>query len=89
VLGLTWAFIAVTGAGLVSRSAPRQLSGAALSLFTALSGMGGGVGGLLGGYLALRIGYHVTVPLAGVVLGLSIPVLWRTTFQFEAGRAVE
>jgi hypothetical protein len=89
VLGLTWAVIAVTGAGLVSRSAPRHLRGEALGLFTALSGMGGGVGGLLGGYLALRVGYQVTFLLAGLVVGLSVLVLWRTSFQFESGRAVE
>jgi len=51
LVGVTWAFIAVTGTAIVSRFAPRNARGAVLGTYAALSAVGGGVGGLLGGWI--------------------------------------
>lgn len=82
ILGVTWAIIAVTGAGLVSRSSTQSLRGEALGVFTALSGIGGGTGGLLGGFMALRFGYQVTFSTAGGILLVSGLILAGTRFEF-------
>lgn len=82
VVGITWAVVAVTGAGLVSRSAPRSLRGEALGVYTALSGIGGGVGGVLGGLLATMFGYPVSFGVAGVLVLLS--ALMLRSIRFDA-----
>lgn len=68
LVGLTWAVVAVTAAGLVSRRAPDAVRGEALGLFTALSGLGTGVGGALGGWLALSAGYLPAFAVAGLAV---------------------
>ncbi|MFC4359983.1 MFS transporter [Halobium salinum] len=57
VVGVTWAVIAVTGTGLVSRLAPADTRGEALGAYTAVGGVGGGVGSALGGVAAEGVGY--------------------------------
>ncbi|WP_251343150.1 MFS transporter [Haloplanus halophilus] len=78
VVGLTWAVVAVTGAALVSRAAPAPLRGEALGVYTALSGVGAGVGGVLGGALARVAGYAVAFGAAGLLVGCSAAVLLTT-----------
>ncbi|MFB6195475.1 MAG: MFS transporter [Haloplanus sp.] len=75
VIGLTWAVVAVTAAGLVTRAAPDAVRGEALGIYTALSGIGVGLGGALGGTLAQAAGYRVTFGVAGLLVGLSALVL--------------
>lgn len=81
VMGLTWAVIAVTAATLVTRLAPAEIRGEALGVYGALVAVGGGVGGVLGGRLALT-GYAVTFGVAGalVLLGATVVVwmAWRS-----------
>lgn len=76
VIGLSWAVIAVTAATLVTRLAPPEIRGEALGVYGALVAVGGGVGGLLGGWLA-GVGYLVTFGVAGglVLLGAAVVVL--------------
>ncbi|GGL63654.1 MFS transporter [Halocalculus aciditolerans] len=54
VVGATWAFIAVTGTGIVSRLTPKETRGGVLGLYAALSAVAGALGGLLGGWIASR-----------------------------------
>lgn len=75
LVGLTWAVVAVTAAGLVSRIAPAAVRGEALGLYAALSGLGGGVGGLTGGLLARTFGYQVAFAAAGLLVLVSLLVL--------------
>ncbi|GGL56937.1 MFS transporter [Halocalculus aciditolerans] len=74
LVGVSWAVIAVTANSLVARYANRENRGAALGLYTALSSVAGGVGGLLGGWLAATYAYFTTFALAGglVVAGAGV-----------------
>lgn len=83
LLGATWAVIAVTGAGLVSRNANPSLRGEALGAYTALSGIGGGFGGLIGGYVALVFGYLTAFSIAGGVIFLSLIVLFSVKLDLH------
>jgi MFS family permease len=82
VIGLTWAVTAVTAATLVTRLAPTGVRGEALGVYGALVAVGGGAGGLLGGWLA-GLGYTVAFAVAGglVVAGTAVLLLLsrRTT----------
>ncbi len=73
VIGLTWAVIAVTAATLVTRLSPAAIRGEALGVYGALVAVGGGVGGLFGGWLA-GIGFVVAFGVAGglVVVGTGV-----------------
>ncbi len=64
VIGMTWAVIAVTAATLVTKLSPVAIRGEALGVYGALIAVGGGVGGLLGGWLA-GMGYVVAFAVAG------------------------
>ncbi|MFC6989856.1 MFS transporter [Haloplanus sp. GCM10025708] len=75
LVGLTWAVVAVTAAGLVSRIAPADVRGEALGLYAALSGLGGGIGGITGGLLAHTFGYRLAFVAAGLLVFGSILVL--------------
>lgn len=74
VIGTTWAVIAVTAAGIVTRLAPTTLRGDALGAYTALVGLATAIGSLLGGAIATATDYLVTFALAGglVLLGLVV-----------------
>lgn len=77
-VGVTWAFIAVTGTAIVSRLAPARSRGGLLGVYAALSAVAGAVGSLLGGWLASRafdVAFVVSVAL--VLVGASVVVLAR------------
>lgn len=67
VLGVTWAVIAVTGTAVVARLAPRSARGETLGVHAALVAASGGVGGLLGGWVA-QFGYWLAFAMAGVLV---------------------
>jgi MFS family permease len=80
VVGLTWAVIAVTAATLVTKLAPPAIRGEALGAYSALVAVGGGIGGLFGGWLA-AFGYLVAFGVAGGLIGSAagLVVLSRRT----------
>jgi MFS family permease len=82
VIGLAWAVVAVTAGMLVARLAPAIVRGEALGVYSALSTVASGVGGVVGGWIAAR-GYGTAFAVAGglVLLGTGVVVLlrWRTT----------
>lgn len=81
-LGLTWAVIAVTAATLVTTLSPIAIRGEVLGVYGALVAIGGGVGGLLGGWLS-RLGFHVTFGVAGglVLVGAGIVVVLKRRYR--------
>lgn len=82
LVGISWAVIAVTAAGIVTRLAPTNLRGDALGAYTALSGLATGIGSLLGGALATRTGYLATFGLAGALVFGGLLVTYR---QYQTG----
>lgn len=64
LIGLTWAVIAVTTTTMVTRLAPAGFRGQVLGVYTALSALAGGIGSILGGWLANE-GYVVAFSVAG------------------------
>lgn len=64
VIGLSWAIIAVTTATIVTRLAPAGTRGQVLGIYTALSALAGGIGSILGGWLATE-GYMIAFGVAG------------------------
>lgn len=75
VVGATWAFIAVVGTAIVSRSAPARARGGLLGVYAALTALSGAVGGLLGGALA-TVSFPLAFATGGglAVLGAGIVV---------------
>ena len=63
-LGLTWAGIAVVGTAIVTRLAPPNARGEILGAYVALGAVGGGLGGVLGGWAA-TVSYLVAFAFAG------------------------
>jgi len=86
VIGLTWAVIAVTAATLVTRLSPAAIRGEALGVYGALVAVGGGVGGLLGGYLA-GVGFVVAFGVAGGLVVVGTGVVAALARQQAAARA--
>ncbi|GAB3417172.1 hypothetical protein GCM10027435_15580 [Haloparvum alkalitolerans] len=76
-IGVTWAMIAVTATGLVTRLANEALRGDALGAYSALAGVGTGLGSALGGLLAGVAGYAVAFWAAGGVVLVALAVLLR------------
>lgn len=76
-IGVTWAVIAVTTVGIVTRLAPESLRGDALGLVAALAGLGGGVGNAVGGLVVdafdplTTFGLAAGVVVAGGILGAA------------------
>jgi MFS family permease len=89
LVGVSWAVIAVTATGLVTRLSPESMRGEVLGLYTALAGVGGGLGSALGGLAAERFGYLATFGLAGalvlvgvvLVLGAAAPANQSATVE--------
>lgn len=81
IIGLTWAVIVVTAATLVTKLAPAFIRGEALGVYSALSALAGGVGGLLGGWLA-TVTYSMTFGAAGVLVIIGAGVV----FTLQSGR---
>jgi len=84
-IGVAWAVIAVTAATLVTRLSPAVIRGEALGVYGALIAVGGGVGGLLGGFLA-GVGYVVAFAAAGVLVLLGTGVVAALARQQVAAR---
>lgn len=74
VIGVTWAFIAVTAAGIVVRLTPERTRGAALGAQAAATGLATAVGSAVGGVVAGVAGYLPTFGLGGalVLAGLAL-----------------
>jgi MFS family permease len=67
-IGVTWAVIAVTATGLITRLAPVDDRAEALGIYTAVIGVGAGLGSIAGGAVATRVGYTATFFIAGVIV---------------------
>jgi MFS family permease len=67
-IGVTWAVIAISTTGIVTRLADERVRGEALGVVAALAGLGGGVGNAVGGALASVAGPLVTFALAAAVV---------------------
>ena len=77
VIGLSWAVIVTAAVNHITDLTPEAIRGEALGVYTALSALAGGVGSLLGGYLAGTVGYVVAFALAcAVVLTSTGVILW-------------
>jgi MFS family permease len=70
LIGVTWGAIAVAGTAIVTRLAAPSLRGEVLGVYTALSAVGGGIGGVLGGWLA-SLGYPLAFAAAGLFVFAS------------------
>ena len=79
-IGGSWAVIAVTATGLVSRLAPDSVRAEALGVYTAVGSLGGGVGSVFGGAIADWIGYLPAFVVAGgfVVVGFLVAASARS-----------
>ncbi|WP_226481332.1 MFS transporter [Natrinema amylolyticum] len=75
LLGVTWAGIAVIGTAIVTRLAPANARGEILGAYVALGAIGGGLGGILGGWAA-SVGYLVAFAVSGglVLVGAGLVV---------------
>lgn len=67
-IGVTWAVVAVTATGLVTRLAGDDVRADALGLYAAIGSLGSGLGGVLGGVLASGAGYMPAFVVAGAVV---------------------
>ncbi|WP_135822448.1 MFS transporter [Halostella litorea] len=78
-VGVTWAVIAVTSTGVVTRLAPSEARGEALGAYAALSNFGGGVGSALGGWIAASAGYVAAFGVAAglIAVGAALVALGR------------
>lgn len=77
VIGIGWAVIAVTATEFISSNAPTDVQGEALGVYTALSALAGGVGSLVGGFVAGRAGYLPAFALACLLVVVSAAVVLR------------
>ena len=82
LIGLTWAVIAVTATGLVTRLGGTD-RGTALGLYAAVTGAGGGLGSILGGAVAGGAGYPIAFGLAGALVLAGVLLI----AAFVLGRA--
>jgi MFS family permease len=86
VVGATWAVVAVAGTAVVTRLAAPTVRGEALGVYTALGAVAGGVGGVLGGWVA-TFGPLVAFGAAGVLV-LAGAALVRTVGGLGTDRSV-
>ena len=80
LIGITWAVIAVTAGTLVTQLSPASIRGEAFGVYAALSAFAGGVGSVLGGWLAAASYTSAFVAAGGLVLagaGLVLAVRRR------------
>lgn len=77
-IGIAWAVIAVTAGMLVTRLSPAIVRGEALGVYSALSSVASGVGGIVGGWIAAT-GYRTAFAAAGgfVLAGTAVVLLLR------------
>ena len=78
VIGVTWAVIAVTAGTLVTQLTPPVVRGEALGMYAALGAFAGGVGSVLGGWLAAA-SYQLAFGAAGllVLVGAGVVLVVR------------
>ncbi|QHS15934.1 MFS transporter [haloarchaeon 3A1-DGR] len=84
LIGVTWALIAVTATGIVTRLAAEPVRGYALGAYTAIAGIGTGLGSVLGGGVAEVAGYPATFAGAGLVV-LAALGLFRRSVSLDGG----
>jgi MFS family permease len=86
VIGLTWAVIAVSAGTLVTRLAPPIVRGEALGVYSAVSTLSSGVGGVVGGWVATT-GYGRAFGVAGglVLVGAVGVLLLRRRVRGNVG----
>lgn len=75
VIGLTWALISVTGGTIVMRLTPQTIRGESLGTYAALGALAGGIGSLLGGWVATR-SYAGAFALAGGLIVAGAALVW-------------
>lgn len=85
-VGMTWAVIAVVGTTIVTQLAPPGVRGEALGSYVAIGAVAGGLGSLLGGWLA-TFGFLLAFSVAGglVVLGSALVISLRDRSAGGAG----
>ncbi|MFC7137401.1 MFS transporter [Halobaculum litoreum] len=90
LIGATWAFIAVTTAGIVTRLADEATRGAALGVQAAAAGLATAVGSAVGGVVAGAVGYLATFALGAalVAAGIGLVVLARRPSDYRSARNV-
>ncbi|GAB3698483.1 MFS transporter [Halorubrum pallidum] len=67
LIGLTWAVIAVTAGIVVTRLSPPSIRGEALGVYAALGALAGGIGSVVGGWLAAE-SYALAFGVAGLLV---------------------
>ncbi|EJN59137.1 MFS transporter [Halogranum rubrum] len=87
-IGATWAVIAVVGTAIVTRLAPPSVRGEALGLHTALSAVAGGVGSVLGGWVA-GFGYLVAFGVAGGLVFVGGLLVFSIRLLSDGARATK
>lgn len=75
LLGVTWAFISTASTLFLVRLVGRSARGRALGLYNAISGAGGLLGTLLGGWLFATYGVHLAYSIAAVTVVLGAALL--------------
>lgn len=70
-IGFTWAIIAVTATGMVTRLAGSS-RGNGVGLYVALTGFGGGIGSITGGWIAGWLGFYSVFGVASVLVLLGV-----------------
>lgn len=73
--GISWAMFQLSATAIVSRLAPEGLKGQALGVYNGLTGLGGMVGALIGGFLADSLGFDAAFLVAAAVVFLTIPLI--------------
>jgi MFS family permease len=73
--GTSWAFINVTAISIISKRAPIGQRGQALGTYHALSGLGGIIGSLAGGYIA-DLSYTIDFLFAATMVGIALVILF-------------
>lgn len=69
-IGFTWAIIAVTATGIVTRLSGSS-RGNGVGLYVALTGFGGGIGSVSGGWIAGVLGFYSAFGVASVLILLG------------------
>jgi MFS family permease len=85
-IGVTWAIITVVGTAIVTRLAPVSVRGEILGVYTALGAVAGGIGGVLGGWLA-TVGAVFAYGVAGALVVVGAGVVFVLRVLSTSGRA--
>ena len=77
LIGLTWSFIGLTASGIINKLSPPTKKGEAFGLHTAIAGIGGGTGSIIGGIISKQLGYITNFTTASTFLIISIIIIYR------------